>query len=931
MANNLIKIIVKVGNKSKLKFSHSKVYRAITTDDLNLLHRNNNDCHVVIIENIENDEQDAVKNFIVNFTKEDAKNRVLFFIPKQNEITSGIADELDYDIYLTLNDLYNTLYNKFNVNVSTFLDDKKKLNTNELQDSMPDGLTDIFGDISENDSLSDMLKQDIEDAATVQENNNDKIDFNTTLEKKEIDEPKSSSDKINVAENDTSKNVIENYKEEINSLQIQLRDCKYDYNILLDDMKSANTRIKDLEDTLKVLKDEKEIILEQYNKIVDNSNILEDPISLSEYEELKRTIEISDSKISDLESTISTLENNVNNTKTLLESKEKEISNYKESYNSLKAELDTLNKSIESGDIHKDIVAEYEEKIALYQNEKDTALTEAKREKDRILAEAKREKDRVLSEIKQERDKALADAKREKDRVQKSHEETSEKLQEEKDSLQAELLDCRELLDSTQSRVNELEQDLSQVTKEKDALNKELSKALNNIKTSDSTIIKLKNTKETLEQNIKDLRQKLKDNNSLLSKQEARLRMFETDINTANTKLELANSSSKEEIFKLQSRINELSAKLQTTEQQLQQKEAQYTQLITKSSMEAEGNSVLLETNQALENINKTLREQLATATKEVTTLKARDTELQKSVTTYKNQCKQLNDTLKEMAKDGIGSEKAIASLNAINNKATTINKIMYNGKAQIIPVFGSGSFGITTMAMSLSYKLGATSKVLYLDFDLVAPKADAWFSKLPLCQHVPGINVNDRKMTGLGIFFEKGIQTFMTYFDNIVNECDRTKGGGIDYISGVYYKVDSNKLASADYTTFFNFLSSKYNYIVVDLGRLGSSDINDQLIKVISDISNKNVVITTSDRFEVRNFKMKITENQLRIQNIAWMLNMCEATSVDERVKKAVAPAKYGIMLYDQSLQGKRERFTRNKLNKDKLDLFINSVLFSK
>jgi len=233
-------------------------------------------------------------------------------------------------------------------------------------------------------------------------------------------------------------------------------------------------------------------------------------------------------------------------------------------------------------------------------------------------------------------------------------------------------------------------------------------------------------------------------------------------------------------------------------------------------------------------------------------------------------------------------------------------------------------------MAMSLTHKLCTTSKVLYMDFDLVAPKADSWFAKMPICQRVPGINRNDRRMSALGIFYEMGVQAFIANIDNIIEKCDRTKGGGIDYMSGVYYKVDNMKVTTADYSALFNFLSTRYQYIVVDMGRLGSSDINDQLIKIISEIAYKSVVVTTCDRFETRDFRTKLLDTKIDLNKVAWLLNMCDTTNIDDKIKSNVSPAKFGMLIKDINMYGIREKFTRNKLNKDKLDLFINSVLFT-
>jgi hypothetical protein len=447
-----------------------------------------------------------------------------------------------------------------------------------------------------------------------------------------------------------------------------------------------------------------------------------------------------------------------------------------------------------------------------------------------------------------------------------------------------------------------------------------------------SAFSEIKNINNKLESKESEV-SKLSTENSVLTdeltkskdevvEQSSKIEELNKEVATFDKRLELANSYSEQQIKRLNDTNSELSAKLKLTEEQLAQKERQYITLVEQSGIDSSAANSLMQTNQTLEQVNKTLREQLSTTTKEMESMKSNRIELQTQVNNYKSQCQQLNDTLNAISSNG----GMVAGTGAVR-----IKPIQYKGNAQIISVFGSGSFGITTTAMSIAAKLCTTSKVLYIDFDLITPKADAWFNKLPLCRQVPGIDASDVKMTGLGIFYEKGIHTFSTYIDKIVNVCDKTKGGEIDYLSGVYYRVDNLKLSTADYTGFFNTLGSMYNYIIIDFGRLGSNDVNDMLIKTISDICIKNVVVTTPDKFEVRNFKTKLLENKLDLNKIAWLVNLCESTTIDDKVKQMISPSKYGMMLMDQNLHNKREKFLRNKLTKDKMELFINSVLFAR
>lgn len=892
MSGESNKIIVKVGKTSNVRFSHSKVFRAITVEELEVIARRNDDCHIVVIENIASYEEDELKKFITNFKNKDEHNEIFFFIPDNDDVTSGVADELDYNIYLKLNDLYTVIYNDFGINVSILIEDKQKYNSAEMQESIDDEVPDLFGSLEEDDEkqLAEELEAVTEEKTEheiAQEAKEESKDFNLAdmvgMEESLNDSREDYGNDIpdlseeiaaelsaefdaeelsDVSTDTESSDESADDSEAISKLKLKLRDMQYDYSVAVKDMKAANTRIETLENIIKALKDEKDTLIERFNSLVETTDVIEDPISLAQYNKLNEVIEQNEENIKDLTGTVENLKATVAEREEDIEEKKNKIEELRNNIDELNVKLSEINNSIESGEIHKDIVEEYEEKI---------------------------------KEVNDERDKLIIKL---------------NSLQADIDALYGKIDDLSNLADTESAiRVNTLDT---------------LKLAIEKLLEYKDKLVAIESEKEELSNKLDSLTTENNSNKKqieLLSKSTAELK---EKADTADKRIELANSYSETEKGKLEDIITELKTKLNITEQQLQQKEAQYLQLVSASGIDASGASALVETNKTLEGITKTLREQLGTANKENESLKKKTIELNTAVESYKGQVNQLSNALKEMASAGGGASASIVGANVL------MKPIQYMGNAVILPVFGSGSFGITTMAMSLATKLCITSNVLYLDFDMVAPKADAWFNKMPLCQRVPGINPNDRRMTGLGIFYELGLQMFQNNFDNIVNKCDRTKGGGIDYLSGVYYRVDSFKVSTADYSSLFNFLATKYQYIVIDLGRLGSSDINDRLIKNITDITDKSVCITTSDIFEIRSFKAKLIEDSIDVNRLAWLINMCNSTNIDERIKSTIKPAQYGIMLTDTSLYGTREKFTRNKLNKDKLDLFINSALFS-
>ena len=272
---------------------------------------------------------------------------------------------------------------------------------------------------------------------------------------------------------------------------------------------------------------------------------------------------------------------------------------------------------------------------------------------------------------------------------------------------------------------------------------------------------------------------------------------------------------------------------------------------------------------------------------------------------------------------------KTAGSTNSLFGK-NTVNPINYTGTAQILTVCGSGSYGVTMTAVSIAEKLAmSSSKVLFMDFDLVTSSSDAYLKKMPLLKNIPGVEANE-KASSFGIFLEKGVETVLKNCDNVFIPCMRVGEGGVDYFSGLYYRPEQDKLASADFSTLLNTISTQYTYIVVDLGRLGNSEINDSLIRVLSKIAYRNIFVTLPDRFDARNFKIKLNRYGINTKNAAWLMNMCSSNNVDSKTTQAISPIPYAIMKFDIDLQGKHERFYKTRQSKDVLDLFIKSAVLN-
>ena len=956
MINESNKIIVKVGKKSNLRFANSKVYRAITANDLNLLVKNHSDCKIIVIESISEDEQDAVKDFAVSFKAMSDDNAVLFYIPTNDEITSGIADELDYNIYLTDRDLYKYIYEAFGINVSVYIDDRKRLNSEELSESIPDGITDIFGGIgdeSESD-ISDAIaaidevdknaeKESIENIENKESNidkketvsltkkdenideivdNIDKVE-SVTLEKpvktvkdenKKVKEEKDivnkandtltndvdrqiakeaihlennkisietekseqlnnnatleslSSDALNTSDEASNKvedrhlEMTADTEEYIEELKMKIRDAKYDYNEVLKDMREANSRIESLENIIRLLRDEKENMQKRMDELMISDEVIEDPISLSEYGVIKDNASKLEGQILDLNSTITMLKGTIESKELDINSAEATMDELKQTVSSLREQLTTANQTIKEDEKYKEESEEYKEQL-------DKALVENKGLHARI--ESAEDENRGLSD-------ELTET------TIRADKESSVRL---------------EMLEQLKSAILRI---------------KELSVKLN----------KLDESNRELTSKIAHTEKQLKDSRNAARDQLEKIAKLEKAVQDSDRKLEIANNSSDAEKAALNDKISQLKNKLNMVENQLRQKENQYNTLVETSGVDENSAKALLDTNKTLENISKTLREQLATANKELDRVKRSEADAAKKMNNYKNQVATLQRSLQSLASVGTG-------VGSSDNISVRPIHLGYT-KSQIITVFGSGSFGITTTAMSLAQKLSVTSKVLYIDFDLVSPMADSWFKRSPILNNIPGTVNGSLHNTGLGLFIEQGVDTIGKFTSKIIIPVSNTKGGGIHYLSGLYYRPDAYKLATANYDEFFNILGNNFQYIIIDFGRLGSSEISDQLIKAVSDISFKNIVVTTTNNFEIRNFKNKLNDLHIRLDNVAWLFNMCTTTALDPKVKELVKPCSYD-MLPRMEQYGAQENFLRVNLTRDRFGYFIDRTVFGR
>ena len=192
--------------------------------------------------------------------------------------------------------------------------------------------------------------------------------------------------------------------------------------------------------------------------------------------------------------------------------------------------------------------------------------------------------------------------------------------------------------------------------------------------------------------------------------------------------------------------------------------------------------------------------------------------------------------------------------------------------------VFSTGSYGSTSIAQAIANR--CTGNVLILDFDTVSPKLETYYKLAPVCKELVEIPMEMRR-TGLGALVEKGSDYVIDNIEKIVKKqvrSDRSIRNTVDYFSGSYKKLDAYKLMAVNFDEFFTYLGNCYDYIVIDSGKIGHSEINDAIIRMINQICYRNIVVTLPNVGDARVMNALLKDNGIFGKKTVWVLNMIKS-----------------------------------------------------
>lgn len=1213
MAKSIAVLVGKVA--SKIRFNHNiKLRRAINAETLE---RMVDKVDFAIIEEINAQEEEQIKVVIGKF-KHTGKP-VYFFPSTDDEVTMGVADELEYSIYNNLRTLCSVIESEQNIKVAAGFG--LNLVENDVDSSNDFGQTIEMSEAIKELEEADLAKKN-DEPATSEERFTGFSDYthagNTDEKDERVAIPEITPEELSAELEDLPESV----SNEINRLKMQLSDLNYDYSLAVEDMRVATERICNLEKIITTLKDEKECMQAEFNSILQTNDVLEDPISLSTYQKTVDELKDRDKQVEELNAQVVGLKQTVEKDKATISEKMAEISDLTAKLSEIEDELGNINDSIASGEIHKDIVAEFTEKLENIKNEKDEAVKEANELKIKASTDASTigllnknlaletqyrytsvemfielidtlnnkinelndaliEKSNIEnkltsseetgSQLTSDLDDAkakinelsklegkLAETEKELDNKKSELEDLQAKLSASKESLTESarnLAEKDEELNKANEQISELnammqknaednEANLKSILAEKDKEyqearskyiedaarvlenlkyeNKDTLDRLNNeikslkekgessdekIKEQEEKIASLQQTADDNSSTIEDLNSTIESLNGVIDTKDAQLNAKDEqlnekttiidnlnesvenkdktikakdyailekdrelaakadDIKALNASLEAIESKHAAEVEKQTSQIEELKKKIDELNESITSKE--YTIGVQSVAIEerendieqlkgdievAKKNSALLEekVKRADERFKNTLErlkvsggdieklmadapgglsqedidelkaklnksenelgtanfeleklksdyatlsgkynesvQQLSESTKSLTSKTEEATKANITIQQLKSKVEQLENEVKtlESVKNGASSDEVDAIKNqnstlveknsalteqlneylasdAANKRLLsrmeseietykslvaelqsdagnvgsqcTIGSIKYNRGAQIISIFGNRSCGITTLAVSVARKLSLNTNVLYIDFDMIAPKGDVIFKKTPI------VSIRGVKNTSLGAMSAFSSNLTASEIKSLAIDVEKTKGGRLDYFSGYHYKPADNVIAVTDFQKMFDTLGEHYDYIIIDLGKIGASTFNNSIIKEIVNISNKSIAISNHDLFNIKAMLRTLNIMSINSKDVAWAINKVPENQVgtqsilslvNSKIMESLADCKVGAFADDLKLRGLPLDFSAgSRSNKINFEMFLAQTVF--
>ena len=671
----------------------------------------------------------------------------------------------------------------------------------------------------------------------------------------------------------------------------------------------VNVKTKEVEVEVENEKDNR--VLGKYGK----DSLSEKNLNLNK-EDAEENEDICVSVDTDNKTTTTTTNNNNNNNNTEIELE----------FKRLNAEIDSLHQQLDRARVsEKDL----SEKIKEYEEYKKRSESESESERGSIKEEEAKEE-----EEKQQKEQQI--------QIQIQLQQQIQRKEKEVASLKFELERIGKQLSDSDAKVSGLETKISLVTEDNRDLEERLTeettarkKAVAQLDIFQENRVELKTKLDRANKEIDSLRDSLNELNNKIEKIESEKKGLEERYEKEKDRVKKSSEEIKELRVSLteaknigERNVREAVKELEDRNKYLEERESRYTDLEneniqlkeSKAKIQDEYESISVYKVEQEASLNEAKKE-LELAKKEIDSLASEKEVIETQKKEAEERVSQLEIKLQEQLDDIRAVANAKTSISKIQNENTKLKESVayykqlagqagnmvckYTGQAKIIAVIGTGSYGVSNITASIAKSL-TLGNVLVMDFDLDSPKLDKYMQKNPILE----LDLQEpMQRTSLGYYLAKGVDSTNTsILEDIVQNVETRQVKRLDYFSGLYAPELLPKLITSDIGGLLTAYATKYDYIIIDLGKLGmSNSLTDIVVTSILRASTVPLVVTQNEVSDVRGMCLKLAHYGFALDSVYWVLNRSKTNVVNPNVSKLIKKAKKDVITLDIGVTGNK------------------------
>ena len=260
-----------------------------------------------------------------------------------------------------------------------------------------------------------------------------------------------------------------------------------------------------------------------------------------------------------------------------------------------------------------------------------------------------------------------------------------------------------------------------------------------------------------------------------------------------------------------------------------------------------------------------------------------------------KEQVQQLDERNKGLSKELANSHKKVEQLQAekrvlegmLDGENYGARGIIWMRpvQARLMVFIGHGGQGCSSLVAGVAKGLADRGKtVVVIDCDFRAPKQHSILNVNPIIDYSIYAKLTSEMKSSLGKVLAIGLPIYEHLDKELIIAVDKTKNGQLDLLSGLVTCRSTSEISGMDFNALCVELASKYDYIIVDLGRAeGNGGIARQQQAFMSH-ANRKFVVTSNNMECVKSTLNRLIQARIDVDTIELVFDM-----IQERTDKGL------------------------------------------